>query len=202
MSHRRLFTPEQEQFIQDNIKDTLITDLVEQVNNRFNLSITPKQLRYYTKNHNLTSGVCCQFAKGQTPINKGKKMSPEVYEIVKRTMFKKGHTPVNHRPVGSERVNVDGYVEIKVAEPNKWRLKHQVIYEAANGKIPKGHCLIFLDGNKANVSLDNLTLISRQELVRLNKDNLIFQNKEMTKAGINITKIKLAYLQRQKEAKA
>ena len=202
MSPRKLFTQEQEQFVRDNIKGTLIMDLAEQINNRFDLSITPAQLRNYTKRNKLTSSVCCQYSKGHTPANKGKKMLPEVYEIAKKTMFKKGQTPINHRPVGSERVNVYGYVEVKVAEPNKWRLKHQVIYEEANGEIPKGHCIIFLDGNKTNVTLDNLILISRQELVRLNQDNLIFQNKEMTKAGINITKIKMAYLKRQKEANA
>ena len=45
-----------------------------------------------------------------------------------------------------------------------------------------------------------VTAVARE--IRLNQDSMIFQNKEMTKAGINITKIKLAYLQRQKEAKA
>ena len=45
-----------------------------------------------------------------------------------------------------------------------------------------------------------VTAVARE--IRLNQDSMIFQNKEMTKAGIDITKIKLAYLQRQKEAKA
>ena len=29
-------------------------------------------------------------------------------------MFKKGNVPANHRPIGSERITVDGFVEIKV----------------------------------------------------------------------------------------
>lgn len=56
--------------------------------------------------------IASRFSKGHIPQNKGKRMSPEVYEKVKGTMFKKGQDPINHRPVGSERVNVDGYVEI------------------------------------------------------------------------------------------
>ena len=46
-------------------------------------------------------------------------------------MFAKGNVPPNHRPVGSERISKDGYIEVKVAEPNKWRLKQRVVYEEA-----------------------------------------------------------------------
>lgn len=65
------------------------------------------------------ASIAARFQKGSIPLNKGKKMSPEVYSKVARTMFKKGQTPINHRDVGAERVNVYGYIEIKVAEPNR-----------------------------------------------------------------------------------
>lgn len=104
-----------------------------------------------------------QFKKGFTPANKGKKMSPEVYEKCARTMFKKGRPSINQRPVGAERVNVDGYVEVKVAEPNKWRLKHRVVWEAAYGEIPRGYNIQFRNGNRQDLRLDNLYMISRAE---------------------------------------
>lgn len=104
-----------------------------------------------------------QFKKGSTPANKGKKMRPEVYEKCARTMFRKGHAPVNHRTVGSERVNVEGYVEVKVAEPNKWRLKHRVVWEAAYGEIPGGYNIQFRNGNRQDLRLENLYMISRAE---------------------------------------
>ena len=84
------------------------------------------------------ASIARRFQNGSVPLNKGKKVSPEIYAKMQPTMFKKGQTPVNHRDVGSERVNVDGYLEIKVAEPNRWRLKHRVIWEQVNGAIPKG----------------------------------------------------------------
>ena len=102
-----------------------------------------------------------RFTKGQVPQNKGKKMSTEIYAKVAPTMFKKGNTPVNHREVGSERVNVDGYVEIKVAEPNKWKLKHRVLWEQVNGEIPSGMNIQFKNGNSQDVRIENLYLISR-----------------------------------------
>lgn len=107
-----------------------------------------------------------RFAKGHSPANKGKKMAPETYAKVSRTMFAKGHTPKNHRDVGSERINKDGYIEVKVAEPNKWKAKHRVIWEEANGPVEKGYNVQFKDGNPQNVTLENLYLISRSRQLK------------------------------------
>lgn len=113
-----------------------------------------------------------RFTKGHVPQNKGKKMSPEVYAKAAPTMFKKGSTPVNHREVGSERVNVDGYVEIKVAEPNKWRLKHRVLWEQVNGEIPAGMNVQFKNGNSQDVRIENLYLISKSDQLK-NENSLM-----------------------------
>lgn len=112
------------------------------------------------------NSMASRFGKGHVSWNNGKKMDPEVYERIKRTMFKKGHVSVNRRPIGSERVSVDGYVEVKVAEPNKWRLKHRVLWEKAYGPIPAGHNVQFMNGNTQDVRLENLFLISRAEQLR------------------------------------
>lgn len=112
------------------------------------------------------NSMAARFGKGHIPGNKGKKMDPEIYEKIRHTMFAKGHVPTNHKPVGSERVSVDGYVEVKVAEPNKWRLKHRVVWEEANGPIPAGCNVQFKNGNTQDVRLENLFLISRAEQMR------------------------------------
>ena len=115
---------------------------------------------------NHPNAVAHRFKKGSVPPNKGKKMSPEVYEKVKETMFKKGNSPVNHREVGSERINVDGYIEIKVAEPNRWRLKHRFIWEQVNGEIPKGYNVQFKNHNTQDCRIENLYIISKAEQMR------------------------------------
>ena len=109
------------------------------------------------------SSIASRFPKGHTPVNKGKKVSPETYANCQPTMFKNGHTPVNHREVGSERINVYGYIEIKVAEPNRWRLKHRVIWEQVNGAIPKGFNVQFKNHNRQDCRIENLYLISKAE---------------------------------------
>ena len=121
---------------------------------------------------NHPNAVAHRFKKGSIPPNKGKKMSPEVYEKVKETMFKKGKSPVNHREVGSERINVDGYIEIKVAEPNRWKLKHRIIWEQVNGEIPKGYNVQFKNHNPLDCRIENLYLISKAD--QLAKENSFY----------------------------
>lgn len=121
---------------------------------------------------NHPNAVAHRFKKGSIPPNKGKKMSPEIYEKVKETMFKKGNSPVNHREVGSERINVDGYIEIKVAEPNRWRLKHRLIWEQHNGIIPEGCNVQFKNHNTLDCRIENLYLISKSEQMR-NENSLM-----------------------------
>lgn len=115
---------------------------------------------------NHPNAVAHRFKKGSVPPNKGKKMSQEVYEKVKETMFKKGNSPVNHREVGSERINVDGYIETKVAEPNVWRLKHRIIWEQHNGVIPAGYNVQFKNRNTQDCRIENLYIISKSEQMR------------------------------------
>jgi hypothetical protein len=182
------YTDEMKQFILDNYKGRYNQELADLFNQKFNTNITSRMIKSYKANNKLNSGLTGKFRKGQTPHNKGKKMPKEVYEKVKHTMFAKGNVPPNHRPVGSERISKDGYIEVKVAEPNKWRLKQRVVYEEAKGKIPEGCTIIFLDGNKRNFDIDNLRCITRSELLYLNCNGLNNSN-EITETGILMARL-------------
>ena len=118
------------------------------------------------------ASIARRFQKGSVPPNKGKKVSPEVYSKIQPTMFKKGRTPVNHRDVGAERVNVYGYIEIKVSEPNTWRLKHRVMWEQVNGTIPRGYNVQFKNHNPLDCRIENLYLISKAE--QMAKENSFY----------------------------
>ena len=121
---------------------------------------------------NHPNSVAARFQKGHVPDNKGKKVSPETYAKLHPTMFKKGHRPINHREVGSERINVDGYIEVKVAEPNRWKVKHRVIWEQHNGAIPRGFNVQFKNHNPLDCRIENLYLISRSE--QMAKENSFY----------------------------
>ena len=58
------------------------------------------------------------------------------------------------RPIGTE-IEKDGYILIKIDNQirnkhSNWKYKHHYIWEQKNGKIPKNHRVIFLDGNNRN----------------------------------------------------
>lgn len=110
-----------------------------------------------------------QFKPGSIPQNKGKKMSAEVYQKCKGTMFQAGHRPKNSLPVGTEIWKDDGYLWRKIAEPNKWKQVHRIIWEENNGPVPKGYIVSFKNKNRQDIRLDNLYLISRSE--QLMKEN-------------------------------
>lgn len=103
--------------------------------------------------------------KGCVPINKGKKqaeyMTPEAIERTRATQFQKGQLGWNHKEVGYERINVEGYIEIKVAEPNVFKQKQRVVWESNFGPIPHRHNIQFKDKNRLNCEPDNLYCISR-----------------------------------------
>jgi len=179
------YPKEIKEFIAANYKDVGPKDMTDLLNKTFGTDYTHSQLKSYYANHKLNSGQDGRFQKGHVPANKGKK-GVGGWEP---TQFKKGHKPWNYRPVGTERVNGDGYVDIKIADPNKWKGKHILIWEAANGPVPKGHVIIFGDGNKLNFGIDNLILVSRAQLARLNQNNLIQNDAELTRTGIIIADI-------------
>lgn len=160
-------------------------EILELMNSKFEYQFSLSQVKGAIKRYKLNTGKTGRFEKGHVPVNKGTKGLTGANKM----SFRKGNIPVNHKPIGSERVNVDGYTEIKVSEPNKWRLKHQVIWESHNGKIPSGSAILFSDGDKSNLDINNLVLISKSQLLVLNKNNLIKQDSELTKVGINIANV-------------
>ncbi len=76
-------------------------------------------------------------------------------------------------PIGSERVNKDGYVFRKIdgleslPAHKKWKPVHVILWEAIHGEIPDGCALKCVDGDKKNTDPLNWVLISRSMLPRL-----------------------------------
>ncbi|MEK5162044.1 HNH endonuclease signature motif containing protein [Paenibacillus sp. FSL R5-0527] len=192
------FTPEQKEFIRSNVQGQLIPELTDLINSKFGIELKQSQIRAFVKNNGLKSGVDSRFKPGSVPFNKGKK---GLCQGGVETQFKKGHTPHNYVPVGSERVNGYDYVDVKIADPNKWRGKHNLIWEQHNGPIPKGHVVIFGDGNRRNFDTNNLILVSRAQLAVLNKKGLIQNNAELTRTGIIMADIYRKMRQRKRGEK-
>jgi len=162
------YTIAEREFLKRYIPGHFSYEIQSAFEERFGRCLTYAQIKSFKGNNKIRSGVNTTFKKKHVPANKGKKMSAEQYAKCEVTMFKKGHRPQSYRPVGRERVNVDGYIEIKVKDPNKWNLKHRLIWEEHNGEIPQGKLVIFRDNNPLNCNIDNLLLISKGENMKMN----------------------------------
>ncbi|MCL2076058.1 MAG: HNH endonuclease [Betaproteobacteria bacterium] len=116
--------------------------------------------------------VATRFKPGHVPWSKGTK---GMVIGGKATQFKPGERGgralEQYKPIGTERL-FDGFLQRKITDEvpmhKRWRFVHRLLWEEANGAIPPDHAVIFKDGDKRNITLDNLELISRADLMRRN----------------------------------
>lgn len=113
------------------------------------------------------------FERGQASWNKGLHYTAPGSE---KGWFRKGErrgvAVKLYKPIGTERLSKDGYLERKIHDgmplQSRWRAVHLVNWEAVNGPLPKGICLKCLDGERSNLAPDNWEAIPRALLPRLN----------------------------------
>lgn len=151
-------------------------ELCDLFNKRFKCNISHNAMKATCLRMGLKADNSGRYQKGNVPWTKGTK------GVCKPNSgsFKKGHKPANKKKLGHIRIcPKDGYILVRVRrkrnalpgkKENNYRHKHVVDWEAVNGKIPKGMILRFKDGDKTNISLDNLILITRVMNVRLNQN--------------------------------
>ena len=158
------FTTEMTEWIRQNCKGVEWEDVATNFNCHFGLSKTARQLRSHAHDNEIHNGI---------------------YH---------GHSchHAHWRPVGSKRLDKDGYVVIKVAEPCKWRRAQLVEWEKYHKPIDiKTEMLIFLDGNRQNYKIDNLYLIPRRLIGNINQMGMKL-TKENIDAVIGLAELRSA----------
>jgi hypothetical protein len=186
------YTDEQKEFLRSVIPGRSYKEIADLFNERFGLQLKTSQVNSFIGNNKLNTGRNGRFQKGNIPPNKGKKG----IRVSIATEFKPGHVPRTYLSVGTETVRGEGYIWVKVADPDKWKEKHRIIWEEANGPVPEGYVVIFANRNPLDVRLENLILISRRLLAVLNKRNLISSDPEATRAGIVVAQVYLKIAER------
>ena len=199
------YTPAEINFLKKTIPGHSPVDVAILFNREFYpVILRASQVKCFMHNYGLCNYRDTRFHPGHASHNKGIKGS--YYPGCEKGWFKSDHIPWNYQPVGTERINGDGYVDVKISDRKKqpwkrWKAKHIILWEAANRKVPKGHCVIFADGNKRNFALGNLLLVSRAELAVMNHSGLISAHKELTMAGKILANVKMAIAGRKRQLK-
>ena len=187
------WTNEQEQLLSKLYPDTKTKELCKifdckahNIYNKANKMGLRKSNSYlYAEVYTITPNVESQFKKNHTPWNKGMK-GLQMGGV--ETQFKKGSKPHNWKPDGSTRVDKDGFTMIKVN--GKYVLYHRHLWIQENGKVPEGYVVAFKDGDKSNITLDNLELITKQEnMARNTVHRLPEEIKEVIHLKKTITRI-------------
>lgn len=160
-----VYTKEQIDFMRENYPGKTNKELAELVNQNFGTSYTTNQIKDCKRNRKMTSD----------------NYAPKLF---------KGDKPKNVKEIGSERLQKDGYMYVKVSEGDRWITKHKYLFEKNVRKLNKGEIVIFLNGDKTDFSLDNLAAVTRGELAQLNKLGYIQSDREITIAGLNIIRIR------------
>jgi len=173
ISRLRIFTEEQARFIRYKYKGKSLAEITVLFNHRFGTRKTEAQIKAFTGNRHITSGRTGHFPRGHRPWNTGTKGLTGANKM----SFKKGNAPPNRKPLWAERVcSKDGFILMKVPErdphtgfPTRYKHKHVYVWEQAHGPVPEGMVVAFIDGEKSHWELENLMLISRAELLNLNR---------------------------------
>lgn len=119
---------------------------------------------------------------GHTPPNKGIKRPPGWSPgRMAEGQFKPGrpaHEARNYQPIGTHRINRDGHVERKVTDDpaivpaRRWVPVYRIVWQEANGPIPKDHLVRFKPGMATvvpeDITVDRLECISKAENARQN----------------------------------
>lgn len=189
LMHQHQYTAEERKFMETYVPGHSYKEIQKAFIKNFGWEISLGQVKGYIGNHHLNTGRTGRFQKGQEPANKGKKGVCAVG--CEKSWFQKGNIPANYRKVGSERVNVDGYIEVKVEDPNRWRLKHRVVWESVYGNIPKNGIILFKDNDKTNTDIGNLLLIKRCTHAVLNHSGLCKFRGEFKETAVKIAELKV-----------
>ena len=163
MNNKRAINNDMHKYLLSIVKGRSCQEVADMMNKKYKTTFTKDFIQNYKCRHHIRSDYDCRF--------------------------KKDHIPVVTKDVYSERMDVDGYLIIKTPS-GKWERKARYIWEETNGKIPDSYKLIYLDGDRGNVDINNLAIIKRSDACVMAKFQLYSKDKDLNKLGMNLAILK------------
>lgn len=136
--------------------------------------VSLENLHALCKRRGWMTGRDGKFASGHATHNKGRKgyCAPGSEKGWFAPGERRGVAVKLYKPIGSERLSKDGYLERKIHDglplQSRWRAVHLIRWEELHGPVPAGHCLKCIGDDKTNTAPENWVLIPRALLPRLN----------------------------------
>lgn len=206
-----VYTKEQVEWIKENAYGHRHKELAEMFNEKFGTNLTMQQMRRALQVRKIKNGLhqsdltkemqtfIFENYKGisnQELVDRLNKKFGTNFNRKKMKDFKWRNglksgikiTPYKRQELLSEITDARGYTFVKVDE-YKWIRKQRYIYEKYIGKIPKGHVVVFKDGNRQNFDLDNLMLADLKLLGRIS--SLMTDDAELNETIILNGKLKI-----------
>lgn len=202
-------------------------ELVDAFNKKFNLKVTPHQMKYFRHQNDIKffnyqkeeeyTDEQKKFVKYYGPGRSnseftemfndkfGTSKTEQQMSNIKRYLkvksgtvggIKKGSPGLRRLPTGTTKVR-NGFTEIKVLQPDTWRLLHHLIWEEYNERpVPDDHIVVFKDGDRTNFDIENLLCVEKALTRHIfdygNVDTVIKSTSELTKASLNLARVQIA----------
>lgn len=170
--HNRAWLPEHIEWLRRARQDYPMAELVARFNTHWGQQRTRDQITSACDRYHIKSPRAGNFQPGHQPWNKGLKW---LQMGGTATQFQKGQRSMHATPIGTLTQH-DGLWKVKISDHHgstqhhrDWIYLHRKIWEATHGSQPAGTVIVFIDGDHDHLSLDNLALLTRAELARLNQ---------------------------------
>lgn len=197
-----IYPPEVNEFIMEHYKGTGYQQMADMLNEHFGTEYTKNHVKQRYQTLKLDSGLNGRFEKGHVPWSAGKKwdeyMPKASQENSRKTCYKKGNMPVDHKPVGtisirSQHGNKDprdnrNVYYIKTKEPRTWQPLHRYNWEQAYGEIPKGSVVVFVNGDSLDPRVENLAILPRSLWSVMNHIGVKYTCREEFDAAVLLAK--------------
>lgn len=161
---RWVWTDEMTEWVREHQDGKCSLEILPEFNEHFGLQMNSQSFRVTANRHGIRFGRGHAWKHIKPSPLKGRKYGPYPKERMQklresRTKFKVGET------ISTKCQGVYDLVKVSDA-PGKTRYmrKNRYVYEQAYGPVPDDYCVIFLDGNPQNYSLDNLRAVPKQTI--------------------------------------
>lgn len=197
--------PEYGEFLRSAIPGRTEREIADAFEREFGIRLTRAQVKNAKARLGARSGTHGgRFEPGHAPANKGRTwdemgIPEESRERMRATQFKPRQIPHNARdlPIGSERLDRNGYIEVKVREhspvpcSNKcWVMKHRLVWEEANGRrLKPGEVVLFCDGDRTNLDPENLVAVTQAENIGLHRIGRPYADRETLMDALKIVRL-------------